>query len=102
MLVDIDMKAKISTIKKLIAEAILNEMNANFLDSKVNVEVGDGRVKISFGKNGWGLSDEFLKIHNIIHKLSQSNNVYLEKCFVDTIDDKYDFVFSYDNEHFND
>lgn len=90
------------TLRKLISEAILQEMDANKLDSKLHVEQGDGKLKISFGKNGWGLSDEFLKIHNIISEISKSNNVYLTKVFVDTLDDVYDFEFSYDNEHFDD
>ena len=31
-----------------------------------------------------------------------TDNVYLEKADIDALDDKYDFVFSYDNEHFDD
>ena len=96
------MKAKFSTIKKLIAEAIINEMNANNLPSKISVKDEDGKLTISFGKNGWGLTDEFLKIHEIVYPLSQENNIYLEECKVDTLDDTYNFVFSYDNEHFDD
>lgn len=91
-----------NTLRKLISEAILQEMDANKLDSELHVEQGDGKLKISFGKNGWGLSDEFLKIHNIISEISKSNNIYLTKAFVDTLDDVYDFEFSYDNEHFDD
>lgn len=96
------MKIKKSYLYKMISEAILKEMDANKLDSKLHVEQGDGKLKISFGKNGWGLTDEFLKIHNIISEISKSNNVYLTKVFVDTLDDVYDFEFSYDNEHFDD
>ena len=96
------MKVKKSYLQKLISESIINEMNANNLVSKVSVEQGNGVLKISFGKNGWGLSDGFLKIHEIIQKLSQNYNVYLEKCNIDSLDDVYDFIFHYDNKHFND
>lgn len=91
-----------SRLRKMIRKALINEMNANNLVSKIKVEQGDGVLKISFGKNGWGLSDEFLKIHEIIQKLSQKYNVYLEKCFIDSADDVYDFIFHYDDKHFND
>ena len=96
------MKTKISHIKNLIAEAIINEMNANNLPSDISVKDDGDKLIISFGKNGWGITDEFLKIHKIIYPLSQKNNVYLEECKVDTLDDVYTFIFSYDDEHFND
>ena len=96
------MKVKKSYLNSLISEAILKEMNANKLPSKISVKDKDGKLVISFGKNGWGLTDEFLKIHEIVHKISQSNNIYLDKVFVDSADDVYDFYFSYDNEHFDD
>ena len=96
------MKVKQSYLKKIIFESILKEMDANKLPSKIQVHDKDGELIISFGKNGWGLTDEFLKIHEIVHKISQTNNIYLEKVFVDSSDDVYDFYFRYDNEHFND
>lgn len=99
------MKTKVylneSKLRKIISEAILKEMNANLLDSKVQVEKGDGVLHVSFGKNGWGLTDEFLKIHELVSKLSETNNVYLEKCNIDSLDDKYDFYFKYYNENFD-
>lgn len=95
------MKIKAAKLRNLISEAILKEMNANLLDSKVQVEEGDGVLHVSFGKNGWGLTDEFLKIHELVSKLSETNNVYLEKCNIDSLDDTYDFYFTYDNENFN-
>ena len=93
------MKIKATKLRNLISEAILKEMNANLLDSKVQVEEGDGILHVSFGKNGWGLTDEFLKIHELVSKLSETNNVYLEKCKIDSLDDTYDFYFTYDNEN---
>lgn len=96
------MKIKKSHLNAIISEAILKEMNANKLPSKIKVKDKDGELVISFGKNGWGLSDEFLKIHEIIQKLSQKYNVYLEKCKIDPLDDVYDFIFNYDDKHFND
>lgn len=96
------MKVKESYLRKLISEAILNEMNANELPSDINVEDdNEGNLRISFGKNGWGLSDEFLKIHKIVSKISQTNNIYLEKVFIDSSDDVYDFYFKYDNKDFD-
>lgn len=95
------MKIKATKLRNLISEAILKEMNANLLDSKVQVEEGDGVLHVSFGKNGWGLTDEFLKIHELVSKLSETNNVYLEKCNIDSLDDTYDFYFTYDNENFD-
>lgn len=96
------MKVKKTYLSKIILESILKEMDANKLPSKIRVQDKDGKLIISFGKNGWGLTDEFLKIHEIIHKISQTNNIYLEKVFVDSLDDVYNFCFRYDNEHFND
>lgn len=88
-------------MRKIISEAILKEMNANLLVSKMQVEEGDGVLHVSFGKNGWGLTDEFLKIHELVSKLSETNNVYLEECKIDALDDTYDFYFKYDNEYFD-
>lgn len=96
------MKVKKTYLSKIILESILKEMDANKLPSKIRVQDKDGKLIISFGKNGWGLTDEFLKIHEIIHKISQTNNIYLEKVLVDSADDVYDFYFKYNNEHFND
>lgn len=90
-----------SKLREFARRALLNEMDANLLDSHVNVEEGDGYVHISFGKNGWGLTDEFLQIHEIVSKLSKSNNIYLEKCNIDALDDVYDFYFRYSNENFD-
>ncbi len=99
------MKTKVylneSKLRKIISEAILKEMNANLLVSKMQVEEGDGVLHVSFGKNGWGLTDEFLKIHELVSKLSEKNNVYLEKCNIDSLDDTYDFYFKYSNEYFD-
>lgn len=97
------MKIKQSQLKKLISEAILKEMNANKLPSNIHVKDNKkGSLHISFGKNGWGLSDEFLKIHEIVSKISQANNIYLEKVNLDPLDDVYDFQFKYNNKNFED
>lgn len=88
---------------KSITEYIL-ERDANTLpsDIKINDDKDKGILTISFGKNGWGLSDEFIKIGKIIQEYSKKNNIYIEKCFIDTLDDVYDITLSYSNEHFND
>ena len=88
---------------KTLTEYIL-ERDANTLPSNINItdDKENKTLTISFGKNGWGLSDEFIKAGKIIQEYSTKNNVYIHKCFVDEVDDVYDFVFSYDNKHFND
>lgn len=65
-------------------------MNANDLVSKM---VETQQVTFSFGKNGWGLSDEFISIGNRIKELSKHNNVYLKDAIIDTLDDVYDLTF---------
>lgn len=52
-----------------------------------------GNKAFSFGKNGNGLSDEFLELGNIIYSLSKDNNVYLRDSNIDTLDDVYDLSF---------
>ena len=53
-----------------------------------------GELVYSFGKNGQGLSDEFLKIGQLINMLSDENRIYLTESFVDSPDDVYDMRFS--------
>lgn len=65
-------------------------MNANDLISRM---LETKQVTFSFGKNGWGLSDEFISIGNRIKELSEHNNVYLKDAIIDTPDDVYDLVF---------
>lgn len=65
-------------------------MNANDLVSKM---LETQTITFSFGKNGWGLSDEFISIGNRIKELSQTNNVYLVDAKIDTMDDVYDLTF---------
>lgn len=65
-------------------------MNANDLVSRM---LETQTVTFSFGKNGWGLSDEFSSIGNRIEELSQNNNVYLVDAKIDAMDDVYDLVF---------
>ena len=79
-------------------------MNANTLPSniRVNDDKENGVLTISFGKNGWGLTDEFTKINEVVHQISQQYNIYLDECKLDPTDDVYDFVFHYDNKHFDD
>ena len=88
---------------KNITEYILLEMDANKLPAKVTVDDDHkGTLKVSFGKNGWGLSTELIRIGEIVHKVSKEYNIYLKECKIDELDDVYDFVFDYDDEHFDD
>lgn len=95
-----------SKLRKMIRKALINEMNANKLSSDVKVEnkksSQGGTLKVSFGKNGWGITDELIKIGKIVHKISQQFNIYLDECKIDKMDDVYDFVFHYDNKNFED
>ena len=86
-------------IKQYIAER-----DANTLPSDITVDDDKekGILKISFGKNGWGLSDEFIKIGKVIQEYSRQNNIYIKKCTIDTLDDVYDIELEYSNDHFDD
>lgn len=55
--------------------------------------VMEGKINFSFGKNGLGLSDELIKIGNLINLLSKDNHVYLVDSFIDACDDVYDLKF---------
>lgn len=65
-------------------------MNANELVSRMSETQ---TITFSFGKNGWGLSDEFISIGNRIKELSKYNNVYLIDAKIDAMDDVYDLTF---------
>ena len=80
------------------------ERDANTLpsDIKVKDDKDNGVLKISFGKNGWGLSDEFIKIGKIIQEYSKHYNIYIEKCTIDALDDVYDIELTYSNKYFDD
>lgn len=65
-------------------------MNANDLVSRMSETQ---TITFSFGKNGWGLSDEFISIGNRIKELSKQYNVYLTDARIDTMDDVYDLTF---------
>lgn len=65
-------------------------MNANDLVSRM---LETHQVIFSFGKNGWGLSDEFISVGNRIKELSKNYNIYLTEARIDASDDVYDLVF---------
>lgn len=73
---------------------MLNEMNANTLDSKITKKENNNEITYEFGKNGWGLSDELIKIGKDIKKLSKNNNVYIDNANIDSLDDVYDLTVS--------
>ena len=86
-------------IKQYILEIDANTLPSDITVNDVRGEKG-GTLTVFFGKNGWGLSDEFAKIDKIIHKISHSYNIYLVDCKVDNLDDVYTFTFQYDNKNF--
>ena len=65
-------------------------MNANELVSKITETQ---TITFSFGKNGWGLSDEFITIGSKIKELSKTYNVYLTVAQINSLDDVYDLTF---------
>ena len=46
----------------------------NVRPSKIVME---GKINFSFGKNGLGLSDELIKIGEVINQLSKDNYIYM-------------------------
>ena len=52
-------------------------------------------IMIHFGKNGMGLTDEFIVIGEFIKKLSENSYVYIEDTYIDSIDDVYDIKLHY-------
>lgn len=52
-------------------------------------------IMIHFGKNGHGLTDEFIIIGEFIKKLSEKANVYITEAFIDGMDDVYDIKLHY-------
>ena len=52
-----------------------------------------GEMNFSFGKNGLGLSDEFLELGKLIALLSEDNHIYIKESFIDTCDDVYALKF---------
>ena len=67
----------------------LPELSKLKVSKKTNKE-----ITFSFGKNGWGLSDEMSKLGKKIEQLSQDNNVYIKDASFDPLDDVYDITFS--------
>ena len=56
--------------------------------------VMEGTMTYSFGKNGQGLSDEFIQIGELINTLSKDNHIFIEDAFIDACDDVYDLKFN--------
>ena len=51
------------------------------------------QVVFTFGKNGGGLTTEFIKIGERIADLSKTNHVYLADAKIDVLDDTYTLTF---------
>lgn len=51
-------------------------------------------LTIYFGKNGQGITSEFLEINNVLDTYTDKFTIYLmEDSFIDTLDDVYEFKF---------
>lgn len=55
-------------------------------------------IMIHFGKNGMGLTDEFIVIGEFIKKLSEKAYVFITDSFIDGLDDVYDIKLMYLNK----
>lgn len=89
-----------------------NRLNEAWWDDKVDPrhrqiqivkkEEDDKALKISiyFGKNGRGLSSEFLLIGDFIDRLSNDYSIFLDKStYIDSLDDVYKFDFVLRNQN---
>lgn len=63
-------------------------------DERPSRIVMEGKINFSFGKNGQGLSDELIKIGELINLLSKDNYIYIVDSFIDACDDVYDLKFN--------
>ena len=52
-------------------------------------------IYINFGKNGLGLTTDFIEIGKFIERLSQTSFVYIHSTFIDELDDVYTIVLHY-------
>lgn len=52
-------------------------------------------IMLHFGKNGEGLTDEFIVIGEFVKKLSERAYIYIEDAFIDGLDDVYDLKLHY-------
>lgn len=52
-------------------------------------------IMIHFGKNGQGLTDEFIVIGEFIKRLSEKSYIYISEAFIDSLDDVYDIKIHY-------
>lgn len=52
-------------------------------------------IQVHFGKNGLGLTNELIIIGEQIKELSKKGLVYIRECFIDEVDDVYNFTFAY-------
>lgn len=52
-------------------------------------------IMIHFGKNGQGLTDEFIVIGEFIKRLSEKAHIYITEAYIDGLDDVYDIKINY-------
>ncbi len=50
-------------------------------------------IRIQFGKNGHGLTNEFAEISKIVEEQSKQGEVFLVDSFIDSLDDVYELRF---------
>ena len=73
--------------------AEMADISLNFMSLIENGKTIGKTINVEFGKNGWGLTGEFLEIHKIVSELSKQGYVYLSSVFVDELDDVYEMTF---------
>ena len=52
-------------------------------------------IMTHFGKNGQGLTDEFIVIGEFIKRLSEMAHIYITEAYIDGLDDVYDIKINY-------
>lgn len=50
-------------------------------------------ITVKFGKNGPGLTEEFVEIGKLVEEESKNGAIYLESSFIDALDDVYELNF---------
>jgi hypothetical protein len=64
-----------------------------YIEEEKVISKTEKELRINFGKNKLGLSDELIKIGKRVEELSKEYSVYLRDSFVDELDDVYEFTF---------
>lgn len=84
---------KETPVKKNVGNNLMQTFDRPNVTYDWNKETHD--IMIHFGKNGMGITDEFITIGKFIERLSEKANVYITEAFIDGLDDVYDIKIHY-------